>query len=668
MKFSPRRPAVTPGVTSGGTSGVKRWVTLGATALVSAIWAGVLVTVLNYSTFAGDPRGGHLLLALRAHTLLVSTAFVWVLLLGMIAFTGRLWLSLGIGTVVAGTLAATNATKLQIRGDPLQPSDLAFVDQTGFLTEMVGLRPLILALVGAVVAILASVFLGRLVSRYLPPMRRGLDARGRRLLVAGRVLMVLATCAAVFVGGNFHDARNPVRAAFDANGAMWKPWKQRSNYRANGFVAGTLFNTGLDAMSRPTGYSKSAMADIAARYSAVASLKNLGRTGSLDDVNVVLVLSESFSQPLWLRSIEWPQDPIPNTTALMKRTLSGRMLAPGFGGGTANVEFELLTGQSMSQFSPQVQVAYDQVVPKHPGYPSFVRALTDGGHRAVAIHPYKFSMYRRTEVLPDLGFDRMVDETEIQGRQRIERSRFVSDQSVYAEVTHSLEESSDPLLVHLITMQNHLPYGRSYTDPITPTSGLPPGAAERAGQYARGINSSDAALPGFLDSLRKSKEKTVVVFYGDHLPGEIYPVAVQDREGARTMHQTPWFMWSNFARLAPRQLPTVSPNQLMPLLLDAVRAPLTPYQALLSQVRAVVPGMEAGMLIGADDKVASRRELTDRQRDLLRDYRMVQYDFSVGRRHAVRAMMQVPPPPTPPPTSPPTQEPSAPETSAPVKP
>ena len=56
----------------------------------------------------------------------------------------------------------------------------------------------------------------------------------------------------------------------------------------------------------------------------------------------------------------------------MQHTVSGKMLAPGFGSGTANTEYELLTGQSLSQLSPQLSVPYEQLVSHYKNYPSAV--------------------------------------------------------------------------------------------------------------------------------------------------------------------------------------------------------------------------------------------------------------------------------------------------------
>ena len=121
-------------------------------------------------------------------------------------------------------------------------------------------------------------------------------------------------------------------------------------------------------------------------------------------------------------------------------------------------------------------------------------------------------------------------------------------------------------MVNLVTMQNHFPWGASYASPF-PVNRLKDGAAKQAGDYLRGINYTDHALAHFIDSLKRSSEKTVVVFYGDHQP-LFWPGSVQAASGARRMHQTPFFVWSNLSKLPARHLPTTSPIFFVPILLQ----------------------------------------------------------------------------------------------------
>ena len=398
------------------------------------------------------------------------------------------------------------------------------------------------------------------------------------------------------------------------------------NYQRNGFVAGLLFNMHVQAMSEPQGYSKAAVMKIADKYAAEAAAMNKGRTGSLDNNNVVTVLSESFSNPEWLTSLKLSSDPIPRTTALMGNTLSGKMLAPGYGSGTANVEFEVLTGMSLSQLKPQISVAYEQVVSKDKTFPSAVDWFLAHGHTPVAIHPFSPRMYARTAVYKAFGFDRFISKDQLQDKAH-GGGRFIDDKSAFDEVLHQIQTHQKPVLTHLVTMQNHMPFGGQYDDPMDP-KGLPPQFSKLAGQYNRGIARTDVELANFLAALKKQKEPTTVVFWGDHLPPQIYPQSLFKKEGERAMHETPFLIWSNGKPLKHTTLPTTSPIEFLPHMFDAMNAPIPPWYALLDTLDKQIPAMDAGMYINSQDKLVKKAQLTPEAKKALSDYRMIMYDLT----------------------------------------
>ncbi len=184
-------------------------------------------------------------------------------------------------------------------------------------------------------------------------------------------------------------------------------------------------------------------------------------------------------------------------------------------------------------------------------------------------------------------------------------------------------------------MQNHVPFPGRYDDPATVTG--PDGRPlTDMGQYARGLTHTDRALEHLIGELERSEEETVVVFYGDHLPGT-YPDAVFEANSARVRHATPFFVWANFPGPDDRQ-PTTSPTHFMDLMLERAGAAVPPYYALLDQLRREIPAMDRGMLVDAEDSLLRRSHLSDRAERLLHDYRLVQYDLSVGERHSADVM------------------------------
>ncbi len=617
------------------TSRTRQVITAVFTVAITALWAWLATVVLNASTFPAplEELSGR---ALEGPATLQSVLVVWVLVLLVVALIGRLWVSLGVVTALTALVGIVNATKIQYRNDPVFPSDVVFLGQPGFLFDMVSPTRVLLGALALAALIGVAALTGWLVAKVFPHLSRGLTRRGLWAMRISRAVVVLVCLGLLNLATDFNEPGNKWRGAFESTGLRWRYWDQKVNYQRNGFVPGLLYNMHVTAMATPKGYSKAAVEEVVQRYTARAAETNRGRTATLDETNVVIVLSESFTDPTWLSTVEFPRTPIPRTTALMADTVSGRMLAPGFGGGTANVEFELLTGQSLSQLKPQLATPYEQLVTRYDSYPSAVEWFKERGHQPIAVHPFSPRMYKRPDVYKAFGFEEFItkDEMSVKGRGG---GRFIDDESLFTETLQQIDDRSDPLLMHLISMQNHMPYGGQYDDPITPT-GMSPKNNRLAGQYARGLERTDEALADFLAELEKRPEPTAVIFYGDHLPAQVYPPDIEKREGLRTSHETPFLIWSSQKKLEHTELPTTSPTQFLPKLFNALEVPLPPYYALLDALAEKIPAMDAGMMIDADNERVRLKDLDAQAKQVLEDYRMVQYDLSIGERYSEQVM------------------------------
>ncbi|NUS53085.1 MAG: LTA synthase family protein, partial [Nocardioidaceae bacterium] len=464
----------------------------------------------------------------------VSTFVVLLVLVLLVALTARVWVPCGLLLGAAVLLGAVDHTKLVLRDEPLYPSDLTFVSQLGFVSDMVTPGAVLAIVVVTLAAVLAGVLPGRLLSHRFPPLE---DRHRRYDVVATRAATVLVCALVLGYLHGFNDPSNRARALFEGAGARWAPWSQSGTYLVNGFVAGTLFNLDPVLMHRPDGYGRRTMQRLADRYAAEAAAFNAGRDpAALDDTNVVVVLSESFSDPARVAGVRLSRDPIPFTRSVMGSTASGSMLTQHLGGGTANVEFEALTGMSVSELTVQASAPYQVLVPRSREFPSAARYLTATGHRAIGVHPFSATTYGRDKVYPRLGFADLVDQDHMRHRGRAGHGAYISDDAAFREVTDRIATSRRPLFVNLVTMQNHRPYGGQF-GARTRVGGVSGDTLTQAQDYVGGLERSDAALRRFLSRLTASGEPTAVVFYGDHLPG-FWPGDLRKRTGERAFHET----------------------------------------------------------------------------------------------------------------------------------
>lgn len=566
----------------------------------------------------------------------LGTLAAWPFVAVLLAVTGSMWATAILALAAGAVIAVADHQKMTQRGEPLFPTDIDYLTSPRLLLESAGISPGLA--VGAVLLVVAAVAVVAVLS-WRRRRRRPRDERWWRW--GARAGLALAGVAGIAVVGGFHEPGNPLRAAYEDIPVTWATWNQTQNYAQNGFVAGALYNVPGEAMARPEGYGRERMDELVATYEQAATEANAGRAqGVLDDVNVVIVLGESFTDPTRLAGLEVAEDPVPFTRALMERTPSGTMLSSGFGGGTANVEFEVLTGMALAGFQPQLNAPFPMLVPHHAHFPSVVDRFDDR-HGTLTVHPYAAGFYRRDTVYPRMGFERSIFRDEMANRDRVGNDTHISDAATYQEVLDQLDAARAPLLVNVVTMQNHSPYLGNFPDPIDVDADVDDTAREEIGQYLRGLRHSDDAMATFVAALEAREERTVVLFYGDHLPA-LWPDAVRSANDEQTLHETPWFVWANFELDDVATPPVLGPNHLVPQLVAATGAQLTPYDALLLELSREVAAEEGGITLDGQGQRVSDVELSPRARELLRDYRLVQYDLSVGERYSLEAMYRVP--------------------------
>ncbi len=580
------------------------------------------------------------LLALPRDVLSLGVLVVWAVVLLLLAVTGRLWVATTTVLAGAAVVAFANDQKMRFRGEPVYPSDVVYLAEPGFLVEFVG-PPAVVVLVAAVVGVLAVGWLaGRLWRSRRAAPEPTLSSR-QRLLV--RAVVALASATVLLGAVQFHATGNPLKEAYTAAGATWRPWDQPENYTFNGFLAGSLYNMPAPAMDPPPGYGGETMAALVQRYRESAAEVNASRDpDALEDTNVVIVLSETLSDPTRIPGVRLEEDPIRFTRSLMAGTTSGEMLTPAYGGGTANAEFEALTGMALRNFRPQLTTPYQMLLPRHRDFPSFLPSLAGDTHRTVAIHPFLASYYQRETAYPVLGFEKVVFEEDMTHTQRVEPGdRFVSDHAAFQEVVDELRDSDRPVVASLVTMQNHGPMRHKYDDPLQAWGPVDESMPLDIEQYLRGLRYSDEAFEQLVDDLDELGERTVVLMYGDHLPSA-WPESLlrRDRE---VMFRTPYLVHATFETEKVPTPPVLGPTFLVNQMLATVDAPLTPYQVLLERLSREIPAFEPTGIYDAEGQEVSEDDLTPEQERLLRDYRLVQYDLAVGARHSAEEMLEVVP-------------------------
>lgn len=163
-------------------------------------------------------------------------------------------------------------------------------------------------------------------------------------------------------------------------------------------LATTVFNTGIGL---PRGYSEESVEKID------KSEDTLPKTGEKRP-NILFLQLESFFDPELVEYLDISEDPIPNFRKMMKDYSSGYFKVPSVGAGTANTEFETITGMSMRYFGPG-EYPYKSVL-KETTCESAPYVLKNLGYGTHAIHNNEANFYGRKNVFANLGFDSFTSE------------------------------------------------------------------------------------------------------------------------------------------------------------------------------------------------------------------------------------------------------------------
>lgn len=559
----------------------------------------------------------------------VGFGLVWVLVSLAMIVTRQRWVTLALvlGVAVVGHVAQRE--KLDALGVPLLPTDLAFVTSPEFLASQTDTATVVVPLVGAVVVAATAAWLDHRRRRHLAGAPDVVRRRRRLVSLAFAPVLALTTAVAL----DFNRPHNPIRAMYDTDSIECCAWGQFENYVRNGFVAGFLTNVPSLVMEPPEGYSQERIAEIAARYAQDRPDPD-GIT--LADLDVVVVLSESVADPTRLTGLTIERDPLPHLRQRGEEGWSGQTVASYYGTGTSTMEFQVLTGQSIGLVEPQIFSPYQSIIAGQRAFPSAVGWLSSQGAEAVAVHPYSGALYQRRSVYEALGFSEFREQRDFTATVPLGRNPHVSDADAFAETLTVLDTATSPTLVNLVTMQNHTPFFGWYDD-VPQVAGLVGDDEEQAQlqTWLRGLEHSDVALDEFLAALSARSRPTVVVYYGDHYPPALPAELREENEPVGTL-LTPVLLWSNVDVLDPgRDLGIVDATTLLPLAAEMVGAPLPPYYRLVQHVQDVVGSVGRGLVVTPDGDVLEESDLTPEQRQVLEDYRMVQYDFSVGRGYGI---------------------------------
>lgn len=298
----------------------------------------------------------------------------------------------------------------------------------------------------------------------------------------------------------------------------------------------TIFDTGITC---PRDYSEGEIKRIE------NTEKNLPETKDGDHPNIIFLQLESFFDPKMVDYLEMSEDPIPVFRKLMKEYTSGYYKVPSVGAGTANTEFESITGMSLHYFGPG-EYPYKSIL-KETTCESAPYILKDLGYSTHAIHNNEANFYGRRSIFPNLGFDTFTSAEYMPEEDDKNPLGWTRDRVLTEEILKCLDSTEgQPDYVYTISVQGHGSYPEEpeLEEPEITVTGSPTEAKNNQWEYyVNQLREMDDFVKELTDALEEYPEDVILVMYGDHLP--TMDLTVEDVKN-RYLFQTQYVMWDNF--------------------------------------------------------------------------------------------------------------------------
>lgn len=501
-----------------------------------------------------------------------------------------------ISTVWIG-FGITNGIILSNRVTPFTATDLTLADLgLGIISKYLSKT-----VTNLIACFLMAVVIGIVVLFFKGPKYKGKLNYKKNILVVSSVWAFLFLSTKVALGFN-------VIASYFGNIAF--------AYEDYGFpycFSNTLLNTGID---KPKDYSEEKIASI----SNLITSNNTSNESSSNDIllastegglnnkintdkpNIVMVQLESFFDPTLVKYLQFSEDPVPNFRKLMENYSSGYLTVPSVGAGTANTEFEVLSGMSLQFFGPG-EYPYKTILQESTAE-SINYDLKELGYSTHAIHNNKGTFYGRNFVFSQLGFDTFTS-LEYMNVEEYNPKDWAKDFYLTDEILKSLNSTEGSDFVYTISVQAHGDYPKEkiLENPKIEVSGLPDEETTNAfTYYVNQLHEVDQFVGQLVEALSNRNEKTVLVLFGDHLP----TLGFSDEDLINnSIFQTEYVVWSNF------DMPKNNQD-------------LTAYQLTSSVLNSL--DIDNGVLTKFHNQFKNTSEYLD-------DLKLLQYDMLYGEKY-----------------------------------
>lgn len=312
-------------------------------------------------------------------------------------------------------------------------------------------------------------------------------------------------------------------------------------YENYGFIYGFSSSVVDRGMSKPDDYTEEHVAEITDK---VDSTKQETTATKDDAPNIICVLLESFCDPDEIKFLHYNDDPIPTFHKLEENYSTGYLTVPVVGAGTANSEFEVLTGMSMQYFGTG-EYPYKTIL-KKTDCESTAADLASIGYGTHAVHNNGGNFYSRVNAFSMMGFDTFTSKELMNIQTYTPNGSWATDDILVDETIKTLDSTpNQPDFTYTITVGTHGDYPKEQVienPKYTANGAFDEETKNQWTYYINQLNEVDTFMADLIDKVSKRDENTVIVFFGDHLP----TMGLQDSDmRSGDIYKTKYVTWNN---------------------------------------------------------------------------------------------------------------------------
>ena len=443
-------------------------------------------------------------------------------------------------------LSIANRIKLEVRDEPVFPRDFALLKEVHSAMNSYDIKFPVAVITVVVLATLALVLVGLFIGCKPFPVAKLRGWIGSLVGAAASLAVLVGLILTVY-------ASIPLYDSFHVSNAYYIP----SVFNELGFPYCFCHQFTTYPVDKPEGFNRA----------EAESWETGEQPGQGKDVNVIMIMNEAFADISDHDMFAYTEEtePLPTIHTLRQdpHAISGHLVVPGFAGGTANTEFDVMTGMQTNAISATTTSSFRVV---NRNLDSVFRVFGQDGYHTSYVHPGDDWFYNRENVLRWMGADETTFVDQMTDLRM--KGRWVTDDYMADFIEETFEEAmeQDQLLFnYTTTIQNHMSYtpdkyGPDYDYPEVPlTIDVSPEVESLLKVYIEGARDADAMLGRLVEYFSSTEEPVVLAFWGDHLPylgdnmqayrelGLDIALPEEERENPLSSYETPYVIWANDA-------------------------------------------------------------------------------------------------------------------------